>query len=109
MAAGAARQRRDAATSRKVPDGRWKIARAKTLRRSGMKRLIVGALVCVAVAAGSAQMPKYGVTVKVAKNGDPAKYKPYTWTKGGPSADKTIDAQIVAAVDRELSGLGMSK
>jgi hypothetical protein len=74
-----------------------------------MKRLIVGAFLCAAVAAVSAQMPKYGVTVTVAKNADPAKYKTYTWTKGGPSADKAVDAQIIAAVDRELGGLGMSK
>jgi hypothetical protein len=74
-----------------------------------MKRLIVGAFLCTAVAAVSAQMPKYGVTVTVAKNADPAKYKTYTWTKGGPSADKAVDAQIMAAVDRELGGLGMSK
>jgi Domain of unknown function (DUF4136) len=75
-----------------------------------MKALIVGALLSVvAVAAPAAQMPTYGVTVTVSKNVDPAKFKTYSWTKGGPSIAKTIDAQIVAAVDRELAGLGMSK
>ena len=75
-----------------------------------MKRLIVGALLCAAaVAVPSAQMPTYGVTVTVAKNVDAAKFKTYSWTKGGPSADKAVDAQIMAAVDRELSRLGLSK
>jgi hypothetical protein len=75
-----------------------------------MKRLIVGALLCATVAAApAAQMPKYGATVTVSKNVDAAKFKTYAWTKGGPSAVKTIDAQIVAAVDRELKALGMSK
>jgi len=68
-----------------------------------MKRLIVGALLCAAaVMVPSAQMPTYGVTVTVAKNVDAAKFKTYSWTKGGPSADKAVDAQIMAAVDREL-------
>ncbi len=75
-----------------------------------MKRLIVGALLCATVAAApAAQTPKYGVTVTVSKDVDPAKFKTYAWTKGGPSAVKTVDAQIVAAIDRELKALGMSK
>jgi hypothetical protein len=57
----------------------------------------------------SAQMPKYGVTVMPEKNVDYAKFKTYSWTKGQPSLIKTIDARIVAAVDRELAALGMSK
>ena len=78
-----------------------------------MKRLIAG-LVFVAVgaitmAAPAAQMPSYGATVTVAKKVDPAKFKTYSWTKGGPSAIKTVDAQIVAAVDKELGAVGMSK
>jgi hypothetical protein len=75
-----------------------------------MKRLI---LVCLLGAASTAipaaQMPKYGVTVNADKNVDFSKFKTYTWTKGQPSAVKAIDAQIVAAVDRELGGLGMTK
>ena len=75
-----------------------------------MKRFIVGVLLCAAAAAVSAaQMPKYGVTVTVSKNVEPAKFKTYSWTKGGPSAIKSVDAQIMAAVDKELGGLGLSK
>jgi hypothetical protein len=75
-----------------------------------MKRFIVGVLLCAAAATVSAgQMPKYGATVTVAKNVEPAKFKSYSWTKGGPSPVKTVDAQIMAAVDRELGGLGLTK
>jgi hypothetical protein len=75
-----------------------------------MKRLIVGIGMCgvlMTVAAG--QSPKYGVTVKAEKNVDFAKFRTYSWTKGQPSADKTIDAQVIAAVDRELGALGLTK
>ena len=75
-----------------------------------MKRLLVcaaiGGVMCVAA---GAQMPKYGVTVNAEKNVDFAAFKTYSWTKGQPSAAKEIDAQIMAAVDRELSALGMTK
>jgi len=77
-----------------------------------MKRLIVYAGLCVAVAAvAAAQTPngKYGVTVKAEKNVDFAKFSTYSWSPGRPSPDKTIDTQIIAAVDRELAALGMTK
>ena len=51
----------------------------------------------------------YGVKVVVAKAADLAKAKTYSWTVSQPSPDKTVDAQIVAAVDRELSALGFTK
>jgi len=56
-----------------------------------------------------AQEMKYGVKVVVAKAADLAKAKTYSWTVSQPSPDKTVDAQIVAAVDRELSALGFTK
>jgi hypothetical protein len=55
------------------------------------------------------QQPKYGVTVKVAKAAALAKAKTYSWTASQPSPVMTIDAQIVAAVDRELSARGFTK
>jgi hypothetical protein len=75
-----------------------------------MKVLIVGAVMSViGVAVLCAQTPTYGVTVTVAKGVDPAKFKTYSWIKGGPSPDKTVDAQILAAVDKELPGVGLTK
>jgi Domain of unknown function (DUF4136) len=77
-----------------------------------MKRLIVCAGLCVAfVAVAAAQTPKskYGVTVKAEKNVDFAKFTTYSWSPGRPSTDKTIDAQIISAIDRELAALGVTK
>jgi hypothetical protein len=66
--------------------------------------LVAGRLVAV-----GGQQPKYGVTVKVAKTAALAKAKTYSWTASQPSHVKAINAQIVAAVDRELSALGFTK
>ena len=75
-----------------------------------MKRLSAGIVLCLAMTGSlAAQMPKYGVTVNTEKGVDFSKFKTYTWTQGQPSADKTIDAQITAAVDHQLSALGMTK
>jgi hypothetical protein len=75
-----------------------------------MKRFTVAIGLCAVIAAApAAQMPKYGVTVTVDKQVDFAKFKTYAWTAGQPSADKQIDARVVAAVDRELEALGMTK
>ncbi len=77
-----------------------------------MKPFVVGFAICVAGVIGVAAqtpMPKYGVTVTPEKGVDFAKFKTYTWTQGQPSPSKTIDAQVMAAVDRELAALGMTK
>jgi hypothetical protein len=75
-----------------------------------MKRLIPAIGVSVALTATTAaQATKYGVTVKAEKNVDFAKFSTYAWTPGRPAFDKTVDAQIVEAVDRELGGLRMAK
>jgi len=71
--------------------------------------VIAGLVLATMASARAGQMPKYGVTVNAEKNVDFAAFKTYTWTKGQPSAVKAIDAQIVAAVDRELAALGMTK
>jgi len=68
------------------------------------------ALVCAAaliLANPLLAKPKYGTTATVAKNFNPATVKTYTWTPGRPSTDKTIDAQIMAAVDKELAAVGL--
>jgi hypothetical protein len=74
-----------------------------------MKSCVVVALLGMMALPLAAQSMKYGVTVTTEKNVDYAKFKTYTWTKGQPSAVKSIDTQIVAAVDRELAALGMTK
>jgi hypothetical protein len=74
-------------------------------------RLVASCLVVAALAATlGAQKPKYGIEVEIEdKKADFASFKTYTWQRGQASFDKTIDTQIVAAVDAELAKLGMTK
>jgi Domain of unknown function (DUF4136) len=77
-----------------------------------MKRFTITIALCTsltAAPAGQLPMPKYGVTVTADKHVDFTKFKTYSWTSAQPSADKQIDARVVAAVDRELGLLGMTK
>ena len=74
-----------------------------------MKGFIASVGICAVVSAAAAQMPKYGVTVTADKKVNYAAFKTYSWTAGQPSAVKAIDAQVIAAVDRELQALGMTK
>lgn len=74
-----------------------------------MKLFLVSCAVLAAAVVVAGQTPKYGVKVETEKNVDYAKFKTYSWTQGQPSADKTIEGQIMAAVDKELGGLGMTK
>jgi hypothetical protein len=74
--------------------------------------ILIPALLGPGLATGSAQtkpQTTYGVTVSESKPDALAKVKTYTWTKGQPSPDKDVDAQIIAAVDRESKALGLTK
>ena len=53
--------------------------------------------------------PKYGVTIRTVNRGALAQAKTYEWTESQPSLDKSVDALIVAAVDRELAARGLAK
>jgi hypothetical protein len=74
-----------------------------------MKLSIAALMMSVLAVAGSAAQLQYGVTVKAEKGVDFAKFKTYSWSNGQPSPNKTVDAQIVAAVDRELKAVGLTK
>lgn len=52
---------------------------------------------------------EYGVTVKVAKKPELARVKSYSWERGHQAFDKAVDAQIRAAIDRELTARGLTK
>jgi hypothetical protein len=79
-------------------------------RETFMKFFSVGLVLCVAaaVAAPLAQQ-KYGVTVVLDKKADLATFKSYSWGNSQPAATKSADDQIVAAIDKELKALGMTK
>jgi len=61
------------------------------------------------VTAAAATMPKYGVTAKAAKHTDFTRLKTYAWTSGWAIFDKPTDRFVVAAIDRELAGLGLTR
>jgi hypothetical protein len=75
-----------------------------------MKRLLVALGLAVSLVwVGAGQTPKYGAKATVEKNVDFAKFTTYSWTLGQPSVHRQTDQTIVAAIDRELSALGMKK
>ena len=83
------------------------------------KRITQGASVLACVLLGASQLvvagqrtpsnPKYGVTVLTSKPEGLANAKTYVWMVGQPAYDKTVDKQIVAAIDRELAAKGFTK
>ena len=75
-----------------------------------MVRWMTAAILMVGVTAGLVLgQTRYGVVVTPEKGVDYAALRTYTWRRGLPSPVKAIDAQITAAVDRELTGLGMKR
>jgi hypothetical protein len=79
-----------------------------------MARLRVGLLIVLIVLIGvvpalAGQTTKYGVTVTAEKGVDFSALQTYSWRRAQPASLKTIDDQIVAAIDRELGALGMTK
>jgi hypothetical protein len=70
--------------------------------------MLAGAAVATYGLPAGAQ-PKYGVSVQESKAAALANVKTYRWTETRPSFDKTIDAQIIVAVDRELQARGLRK
>jgi hypothetical protein len=76
----------------------------------GMKPLIVGALVLgIAAPEASTQLPKYGVKATVDKDTDFSRLRTYAWTTGWSAFRQSVDRQIVAAIDRELTNRGFVK
>jgi len=75
-----------------------------------MRTLMAGVLVVLAAAAAVAgQATKYRVTTKVDKQTDFARLKTYAWEPGWQAYEPAIHDHIVAAVERELAALGLTK
>jgi len=84
------------------------------IRTAAVATRILSALIVIyglgiGTSAASAQEKKYGVTVMEASAAPLATAKTYLWTASQPSPDKAVDALIVAAIDRELAALGLTK
>jgi Domain of unknown function (DUF4136) len=63
----------------------------------------------LATAPAPAETPDYGISLKVAKKAELARLKTYSWGASHAAIDKAVDSQIVTAIERELSGLGLTK
>jgi Domain of unknown function (DUF4136) len=74
-----------------------------------MKLTVASCVVLLALTTGLAGQAKYVVKATTAEHVDFEKFETYSWTTGKPSHNKEVDAWIVAAVDRELSALGLRK
>ena len=72
--------------------------------------LLIGvSLLCLVPADAPAQRTTYGVTVEVRNEAALSKVTTYAYQPGQPSFDKTLDQQIVSALERELRALGVTK
>jgi hypothetical protein len=60
-------------------------------------------------AAGVRFVPKYGVKVSVNKRTDFGRIRTYAWTSGWDAEDPALDRCITAAVERELTGIGLAR
>lgn len=67
------------------------------------------ALIILLILAGAISVAAQKVRVGADPNVDLSKYKTYTWSQGLAGPNALVNAQIVAAVDRELAAKGLQK
>jgi hypothetical protein len=71
---------------------------------------VMSVLVSIAVTAVSTgYTPKYRVKVQADKRTDFSKLRTYSWMPGHPASIESVDDMIVAAIERELTILGMQQ
>jgi len=80
---------------------------AGRVRSTHLATILVGVLVLGNLAPASADVPKYGMKVKVNKHFDFRSLKTYCWTTSWPAYDDALHRAIVFAVDRELAARGL--
>jgi hypothetical protein len=71
--------------------------------------ILTSVLLSAGYVAATAQKTKHHVRVTEVESDALAKVRTYTWTVSHPSFDKAVDKQIIAAIDRELTTLGLTK
>lgn len=67
------------------------------------------ALIFLLIVAGAVSVAAQKVRVGADPNVDLSRYKTYTWAQGLAGPNALVNAQIVAAVDRELAAKGLQK
>jgi Domain of unknown function (DUF4136) len=80
---------------------------ARRVRPTHLATILVGVLLLGDLAPALADVPKYGVKVKVNKHFDFRSLKTYCWTTGWRAYDDALHRAIVFAVDRELAARGL--
>jgi hypothetical protein len=71
---------------------------------------LMSVLVSIAVTAAAAgYTPKYRVKVQANKHTDFSRVRTYSWMEGHPASVREIDAEIAAAIKRELEELGLKQ
>jgi hypothetical protein len=82
----------------------------RPLRRHEMKKLMAMTLVVGGLAAASvAAQTKYGAKVAFDKETNFSALKTYAWSARYSAIDRAVHAQIIAAIDRQLGDVGLSK
>jgi hypothetical protein len=79
--------------------------RRRVFIRAAATLLVLG----LGLGSAAAETPDYGVTVKVVKKKELAGLKTYSWGVSHAAIDKTVDRQIVEAIERELTAVGLTK
>lgn len=93
---------------------RW-LERARSWRIvSGLARgvLLLGGLTTITTGLATStalSRTKYGISVKADKKADFATFKTYKWITGQDVLLREVDKQLIAAVDRQLKALGLTK
>src|SRR5215510_718682 len=77
--------------------------------RRDMRRTILACVVLLVANAPQFGQPKYGVNVTMGHDVAFEKLQTYSWSYGKPSHNQEIDSWIVAAIDREMTGVGLKK
>jgi hypothetical protein len=70
---------------------------------------LMSVLVSIAVTAAAGYTPKYRVKVQADKHTDFSKLRTYSWMDSHPASIPAVDAQIVRAIEAELTALGLTK
>jgi hypothetical protein len=74
-----------------------------------MKSVILGMTLLSLACASDLKLMTYGLTVNVDKDTDFSRFKTYAWAQGWSADDEAVDREIVAAIERQLEMLGLTK
>jgi hypothetical protein len=71
--------------------------------------VIVGMTLLSLACASNPKLMTYGLTVNVDKDADFSRFRTYAWAPGWSAYDEKVGREIVAAMERHLAMLGLTK